>query len=48
MCKLKFFTAREVSSDLVEAQEYLWGKFSAHTCNLKDFLIRANKRFVNQ
>lgn len=47
-CKLKFFTAREVSSDLVEAQEYLWGKFSAHTCNLKDFLIRANKRFVNQ
>jgi hypothetical protein len=47
-CKIKFFTPRELSDRPTEAEEYLWSRFRAHDCKVREFLVRTQKRAVNQ
>jgi len=47
-CKIKFFTPRELSDYPTEAEEYLWNRFNTHECKVREFLVRTQKRAVNQ
>jgi hypothetical protein len=46
-CEFKFFTPRELSNDPIEAEAFLWGRFKAHKCKVRDFPV-STQRAINQ
>jgi hypothetical protein len=46
-CEIKFFTPRELSSDPIKAEAFLWNRFSDHKCKVRDFPVRTRSA-INQ